>query len=138
MFVLRWMRRKIITLKQLEKMDACEPARDLFEQAFGDKANLSEVVEELHERNLIEYEAWLLAQNCKLTKELIKAGADIHANDDCALCLAAELGHLEVVKLLLKNGANIHADNDAALLWAAGSGYFEVVNFLKKEMEKKK
>ncbi|MCL5733225.1 MAG: ankyrin repeat domain-containing protein [Patescibacteria group bacterium] len=128
----------IITLRQLEKMDACEPARDLFEKVFGEVANLSEVVKELHNRNLDEYEAWLLDQNCELTKELIKVGADIHANNDGALCLAAEYGHLEVVKFLLENGSDVHAENDEALRWAAHKGHLEVANFLKKEMEKKK
>ena len=113
-------------------MDACQPARDLFEKVFGEKANLSEMVKELHKKKYYEYEGWLLAQNCKLTKELIKVGANIHADNDCALRLATYYGHLEVVKLLLKNGANIHAKNDCPLRWAAENGYLEVVKLLLK------
>ena len=42
-----------------------------------------------------------------LVKELLDRGADIHAENDYALRLAAEYGRLDVVKLLLDRGANI-------------------------------
>lgn len=155
----------IITLRQLEEMDACEPAGDLFKKVFGEKASLNAVVEELHKRNLIEYEAWLLAQDYELTNELIKVGANIHADNDfalrwaarngrlrvvklllkksanihayndAALCLAARNGRLEIVKLLLESGADIHVNNNCVLSWAAEKYHLEIVNFLKKAME---
>jgi len=41
-------------------------------------------------------------------------GADVNARDcdgDTALMLAAERGHIELVKVLLKNGADVNAAN---------------------------
>ena len=38
-------------------------------------------------------------------KELIENGADVHAQNDRALCWSAQCGHLEVVRFLLENGA---------------------------------
>ena len=62
--------------------------------------------------------------------ELIKSGADVHANDDIALRISAEQGLLENVKYLIELGANIHAHNDSALSLSARSGHFEVVKYL--------
>ena len=53
-----------------------------------------------------------------------------HANNDQALLLASDSGHLEVVRLLLENGADIHANNDEALQWASENGHLEVVRLL--------
>jgi len=64
-------------------------------------------------------------------KSLIKKGANIHAENDAALCWSAENGHLEVVKFLVQNGANIHADSDYALRWATHNGHINIVNYLK-------
>jgi ankyrin repeat protein len=66
----------------------------------------------------------------KVIKRLVKEGADIHANNNCALRWAAGSGHLDVVKFLVENDADIHAYNDLALRWAAGSGHLDVVKFL--------
>ena len=46
-----------------------------------------------------------------IVKYLVDNGADIHADNDCALRWAARKGNLEVVQYLVGNGANIHADN---------------------------
>ena len=54
----------------------------------------------------------------EVVKYLVDNGADIHANDDCALRWAAEHGRLEVVKYLIDNGADIHARGDRALNFA--------------------
>jgi hypothetical protein len=62
--------------------------------------------------------------------ELIDEGANIRANDDCALRWAAENGHTETVELLLDRGADIHAGNDCALRWAAVKGHTEIVKLL--------
>ena len=124
----------ILTLEQLEKMDACQPARDLFKKIFGKEANLSEVVIELNKRNLEEYEAWLLAQNYKLTEGLVEAGANIHANDDDALCLAVRDGRLDIAELLLDKGANVHASNNYAFCWAIRYGRPDMVELLSEAM----
>ena len=63
-------------------------------------------------------------------KFLVAHGANIHAADDEALRCSAQEGHLEVVKLLVTQGANIHADDDYALKWSAACGHLEVVKFL--------
>jgi len=60
---------------------------------------------------------WPLAKCCKegrLNSVYIQImrGANIHAQDDEALRLAARNGHLKVVELLLANKANIHAEDD--------------------------
>ena len=63
-------------------------------------------------------------------KLLLDRGARIHANNDAALRLAAEYGHIETVKVLLDRGARIHANNVEALYWAAMYGYTEIVKVL--------
>ena len=50
---------------------------------------------------------------------LLKAGADVHAREDEALRYASENGHVAVVECLLKAGANVHAREDYALRWAS-------------------
>ena len=64
-------------------------------------------------------------------KDLVKEGADIHANDNEALRWAAENGHLDVVKYLVSMGADIHALDDGTLRWAAINGHKDVVKYLK-------
>ena len=49
------------------------------------------------------------------------------------LILAAQNGHIEVVKLLLDRGADVNQVSqysDTALMLAAGNGYFETVRLL--------
>ena len=65
-----------------------------------------------------------------LAKLSIELGADIHAQDDDALCWASEFGHTEIVKLLLDRGADIHAQNDWVLRWASENGHTETVKLL--------
>jgi len=69
-------------------------------------------------------------KDLKGIKDLVERGADLHAENDCALRWAADCGHLEVVKYLLERGADLHAENDWALRWAARNGYLEVVKYL--------
>ena len=66
----------------------------------------------------------------EVIRELLKAGADIHAREDWALRMAAHNGHLEVVQELLKAGADVHARQDLALRCAAGNGHLAVVQEL--------
>jgi len=44
--------------------------------------------------------------------------------------MAAENGHLEVVKFLVENGAVINDNNNYAVRWAARNGHFDVVTYL--------
>ena len=66
----------------------------------------------------------------EVVKYLVEQGADIHAMNDYALRWSSLKGHLEVVKYLVENGANIHANNDHALRLASLKGYLEVVTYL--------
>lgn len=66
----------------------------------------------------------------EVARLLIEAGANIHVDDDWALRLASRNGHLEIVRYLVEQGANIHADNNYALRWAAKNGHIDVVKHL--------
>ena len=66
----------------------------------------------------------------QVIEELVKEGANIHADNECALRWATEYDHLDVVKFLVEKGANIHAEDDSALRWAANHGHLDVVKFL--------
>ena len=68
--------------------------------------------------------------NTNLVKRLLKAGANVHAQDDLPLCVASENGHLEVVKELLRAGANVHAQDDLSLQWASQNGHLKIVREL--------
>jgi uncharacterized protein len=63
-------------------------------------------------------------------------GADVNARDcdgDTALMLAAERGHIELVKVLLKNGADVNAENlngETALMRAAENDRAAAVKIL--------
>lgn len=65
-----------------------------------------------------------------IARVLLEHGANIHANDDAALFLAAENGHDEMVRFLVEQGANIHAKNDRALCWSAKNGHETIVEYL--------
>ena len=67
---------------------------------------------------------------------LIAAGADIHADDDAALHLAAGNGDAETVRVLIAAGADIHARGDYALRRAAEYGRTEIVELLTAAGEK--
>jgi Ankyrin repeats (3 copies) len=51
-------------------------------------------------------------------KALLEAGANLHAQDDLALRLAAFYGRNNVVRTLLEAGADVHAHDDGPLRWA--------------------
>ena len=46
-----------------------------------------------------------------------------------ALEMAANNGHLDVVKYLVENGADVRAWDDCALRWAANNGHLEIVKY---------
>lgn len=53
----------------------------------------------------------------KTVQTLLASGADIHAQDDLALCWAAEKGRTSAVQMLLTAGANVHEqDGRCAML----------------------
>ena len=63
-------------------------------------------------------------------KSLLKAGADVHKDDDYAVRLASEDGRVEVVRLLIAAGADVHAGGDYALHAASLNGHAEEVQML--------
>ena len=72
--------------------------------------------------------------NIETFEWLMKCGVDIHANNEYVssewpLRMAAENGHLDVVKYLVKQGVNIY-DDDYALCKTAQKGHLEVVKYL--------
>lgn len=60
--------------------------------------------------------------------QLLKDGANVHANNDAALHSAAFEGFYEVVVTLVNNGADINSSN--ALLQSATQGHYKIVIFL--------
>ncbi|TPX66567.1 hypothetical protein SpCBS45565_g04365 [Spizellomyces sp. 'palustris'] len=66
-----------------------------------------------------------------IVKALIKAGAQVDAQNNVALRLAAAKGHHGIVQVLLDTGkADVHAGADYALAHAIGQGHTEVVSIL--------
>jgi hypothetical protein len=65
-----------------------------------------------------------------IVERLIKYGADIHSNNNYALVWTSSNGHLPVVECLIKHGAHINARNDLALRWASKWGHLDVVECL--------
>jgi ankyrin repeat protein len=62
--------------------------------------------------------------------EALERGAEISAEDEKALILAARNGYLDIVKYLVESGADISANGDEALRDAAANGHLDVVKYL--------
>ena len=70
-------------------------------------------------------------KECKeQVQAMIDEGADITAEDNESVQLAAEYGHMEMVRLLIEHGADITANDNCAVKWAAENGHTEMVKFL--------
>ena len=124
-----------ITLRELKDMGACcRKALWKFEEVFGEKASIKDVVEELHTREHPKYEkweSWLLIQTPSLTFAMIENGADVNTNDGNALCMAMYRSvPVEIVELLLENEADVHIRNNSPLRCASLNGYTEKVKLL--------
>ncbi|GGB53485.1 hypothetical protein GCM10011607_12560 [Shewanella inventionis] len=57
-------------------------------------------------------------------------GADVTVNNNAALRFASGRDNPEVLGYLLEKGADIHADNDCALYWAIKDGQYQNVEVL--------
>ena len=66
----------------------------------------------------------------KIVRLLLRAKADIHAEDDKALRNAVLFGNVEVVKILLEANADVHARDDEALLTSMRDQKTDVVTLL--------
>ena len=65
-----------------------------------------------------------------LVKCLVSAGADIHAQNDWAICLAAMYGHLDIVKYLVSVGADVQNYGEATIRWAVTFNHTPVIKYL--------
>ena len=66
----------------------------------------------------------------ELVRSLLLAGADVHADDDHPLWVAAYRGRADVVKILLTAGADASARDSGALRWARKNGHYDVARVL--------
>lgn len=62
---------------------------------------------------------------CLLKKGDIK----INVMNNCAICEAANNGHLNVVKLLVCGGADINANNNSPLSYAVEGNHTDIVKY---------
>jgi ankyrin repeat protein len=72
-------------------------------------------------------------RNLEEVKRLLKAGADIHAEDGLPLKWAASYGYDEIVKVLIKAKVNVNVQNNngfSAIGFAANGGHLETVKLL--------
>ena len=68
---------------------------------------------------------------------LIRKGADIHANNEYAVQIAAKRGHLEVIKYLVERGADIYKYVNSMLKNARVYGHLKVVEYIESVLSKK-
>jgi hypothetical protein len=100
---------------------------------YGDLQALQELIAQDFDVHRDEDYALQLSANrghLELVRLLVDHGADIHAQDDAALQLASQRGHIETVRFLIDRGADINADNDLALRWAMADKHFAVADLL--------
>ena len=123
-----------LTLKILNGLEnkPCHEALEAFEERFGTKAKIKEVIDWLNEIDREDWLAWILTETPEITKAFIENGADVHTYNDVAICWTAEDGQKEIAELLLKNGANVHAWDDSTLRYAVENGHTEMVELLLK------
>jgi len=125
-----------ITREWLEKHMACGEGMDWFFSVFPDGMEINpENIKKFDDHQ--DYLGWLYAQEIEVTRELLKNGANVHADDDWAIVCAAAHGSTKLCQLLLEYGVNVHAHHNCALVFAFECGYFETAALLKKWMEKK-
>ena len=65
-------------------------------------------------------------------KNLIEIGADVTAQDNCAVRWVSGNGHLEMVEYLVENKADITAQDNEPIRWASENGHLEVVKYIVK------
>lgn len=61
---------------------------------------------------------------------LIKNGADVHYDNNEAMCISVKIGQLEIIKILINNGVDIRCNNNYALIKSASFGHLDIIKFL--------
>lgn len=95
-------------------------------------------------RNTVDKESALLVAFFHAAKSgqtevvdvLLRAGVDIHAQQDLALRAAAEVGQTEMVCFLLDHGADVHAKGGEPLLNADTNGHKATATLIMHRMRK--
>jgi ankyrin repeat protein len=79
-----------------------------------------------------DYALRIASQNghIAIIRQLLIHGANVHVDTDHPLRSAVQQGHLAVTRLLLAHGADIHADNDFCLRTSASDGHANIVEVL--------
>ena len=67
--------------------------------------------------------------------QLLDDGANVHANNDCALRCTSRHGYIDIVKLLLEHGADVHAHDGSSLAWAFRNAHYDVVKLLRDHIK---
>ena len=68
----------------------------------------------------------------EIVEILLEAGADITADNDYVLRAAADRGFYKIVKLAIENGADVTADDNYSICRATEQGHKEIVDLLKR------
>ena len=68
--------------------------------------------------------------NFGLVKLLHKLGADVHADNDSALCWASTSGHVDIVRFLLDRGVKADARDNHAIRYATHNSFIDTVRLL--------
>ena|ERR1035441_3681483 len=81
-------------------------------------------------------ELWFAASrgDSQKVKAILMAGADVHADEDDALRVAAAGRHTDTVRALLEAGADVHAQEDVASWWARQHSDSDMVRTLSEFM----
>ncbi len=66
----------------------------------------------------------------RMLELLVDYGADIQANNNHAICLAADNGQIETVKFLIEHGADVNTQNCLPLIYAIRCGAPNIVDLL--------
>jgi len=116
-----------ITIEILEDLEACKDGLDWFIKQFPDGTTIKNLVEKINNNHWL---GWLMHCRIDITRECIKAGANVNAGNNYALRFASKHGYIDIIRLLLKNGANVHAKNNFALRYASSYGHTNIVKLL--------
>lgn len=111
----QWLKGKSFSSEQLDEKlnDAVSNLLSALEE-LGDSGENSSTAEE----SQITYEQEQADEARKKIQEYLESGANIHANEEQILMEASEKGVMEIVRLCLEKGADVHAQDNLAVCLA--------------------